>query len=727
MRTITIKLADGRTITKRVDERGIVPNGGTTGQMLGKLSDTDFDVDWIDGGADLSGDELDAIQNANNPSLYNVFATMNDLPADELTADELAAINDANNPSALNVFATMDDLSSMGGGTYAAGSGIEIIAGSPDDTINIGGTFLPGTIVAFDNSSVTFGTNSDIVSGTMVQFSDLGGVVSDIILKVGNFAGDYAYIQLNRSLHAVERIQFDYLKGVERCQTFYDEKGFIIEDNDTGLDAITLRTAGHHGWLPHRKYVDDAIAAAVAGGAGETYVAGDGIIITPGSPDNIISIDLSGDELDAIQNANAPSLYNVFATINDLPGDELTGDELAAINGANAPTAANVFATMNDIPANELSGDELDAIQQSNAPSLYNVFATMADLPADELSTDQLAAITGAASPSAINVFATMNDIPPDELTGNELDAVQNANNPSLYNVFATMSDIPDDELTGNELAAINGAASPSASNVFATMDDIPADELTGDQLDAIQYSSAPSLYNPFLTDSAADALYAPIAKGVTNGDSHDHNGGDGGQIAYSSLSGLPTLGTIADNAESDFAVAAKGVTNGDSHNHDGGDGGQIDHTKLATIGTNTHAQIDTHMTDHGDARNSKSCTDNTLTSLFKITGLGNAGTSLVIMYSAVCVSGTTQVQTRTGMVYLAVEKPITGNYVSGIGDVGTTVVAVSGGTITVVWSTADASTESTIKVTIDSSLNVATTLLYQIYDVRGVGTITYL
>lgn len=31
----------------------------------------------------------------------------------------------------------------------------------------------------------------------------------------------------------------------------------------------------------------------------------------------------------------------------------------------------------------------------------------------------------------------------------------------------------------------------------------------------------------------------------VTNGDSHDHNGGDGGQIAYSSLSGTPTITPI--------------------------------------------------------------------------------------------------------------------------------------------------------------------------------------
>lgn len=52
--------------------------------------------------------------------------------------------------------------------------------------------------------------------------------------------------------------------------------------------------------------------------------------------------------------------------------------------------------------------------------------------------------------------------------------------------------------------------------------------------------------HTQYHTDARGDARYAPLAKGVTNGDSHDHSGGDGAQIAYSTLSGLPTLGTAA-------------------------------------------------------------------------------------------------------------------------------------------------------------------------------------
>lgn len=62
-------------------------------------------------------------------------------------------------------------------------------------------------------------------------------------------------------------------------------------------------------------------------------------------------------------------------------------------------------------------------------------------------------------------------------------------------------------------------------------------------------YKVALAITRRMLEDIAAhthDADYAPIAAGVSGGDNHDHSGGDGGQIAYGSLSGLPSLGNAA-------------------------------------------------------------------------------------------------------------------------------------------------------------------------------------
>ncbi|MFZ9086620.1 MAG: hypothetical protein ACO3C6_08650 [Steroidobacteraceae bacterium] len=67
----------------------------------------------------------------------------------------------------------------------------------------------------------------------------------------------------------------------------------------------------------------------------------------------------------------------------------------------------------------------------------------------------------------------------------------------------------------------------------------------------------------PTLGTAAATAAtdYAPAAQGVTGGDGHNHSGGDGAQIAYSDLSGVPTIPAPADAAPQPPGVAAIGVS----------------------------------------------------------------------------------------------------------------------------------------------------------------------
>lgn len=56
-----------------------------------------------------------------------------------------------------------------------------------------------------------------------------------------------------------------------------------------------------------------------------------------------------------------------------------------------------------------------------------------------------------------------------------------------------------------------------------------------------------------------------------------------------------PQYLTLADGNVA-YALISQGVTNGNSHNHDGGDGAQINHTSLGNVGTTTHTQIDTFI-----------------------------------------------------------------------------------------------------------------------------------
>lgn len=96
-----------------------------------------------------------------------------------------------------------------------------------------------------------------------------------------------------------------------------------------------------------------------------------------------------------------------------------------------------------------------------------------------------------------------------------------------------------------------------------------------------------------FDAQTAGDARYAPIAKGVTNGDSHDHNGGDGANIPNAGLvNSQVTIGSTAVSLGATAATVAgltlttptiASFTNA-THNHQAAaGGGTLDHGTALT------------------------------------------------------------------------------------------------------------------------------------------------
>jgi len=88
-------------------------------------------------------------------------------------------------------------------------------------------------------------------------------------------------------------------------------------------------------------------------------------------------------------------------------------------------------------------------------------------------------------------------------------------------------------------------------------------------------------------------------------------NGGSGQTAQQTALDALTNVSAATNehvltkdtaDGKAKFKAAAGGVTNGDSHDHVGGDGAQINHTGLSNIGTNTHAQLDTFVSSKAAA-----------------------------------------------------------------------------------------------------------------------------
>lgn len=76
-----------------------------------------------------------------------------------------------------------------------------------------------------------------------------------------------------------------------------------------------------------------------------------------------------------------------------------------------------------------------------------------------------------------------------------------------------------------------------------------------------------------------------------------------GVSLAHSALTGLgaddhSSIYFNATRGDARYALLANGVTGGDSHNHNGGDGAQIAHADLSGAGTTAHSAIDSHISN---------------------------------------------------------------------------------------------------------------------------------
>jgi hypothetical protein len=180
-----------------------------------------------------------------------------------------------------------------------------------------------------------------------------------------------------------------------------------------------------------------------------------------------------------------------------------------------------------------LAGTETLLIDQGGTTKGATAAAIAATLPeatttaAGKLSVGDKAKLNSIAS----NATANASD---DELR----DRATHTGEQAISTVTGLQTALDGKEAAGAAASAQSAAISAAATDATTKANAAQSAAISAAATDATTKANA--------AQSAAIAASAPAAQGVTNGNSHDHADGDGAQIDYSSLSGLPNLTDIA-------------------------------------------------------------------------------------------------------------------------------------------------------------------------------------
>jgi hypothetical protein len=199
---------------------------------------------------DLGTDINDALTGANAPDAGNVFATMNDLPANELTADELAAIQGANTPNATNVFITENDISAAAAALLPSAAtlvGTELI---PSVQGGVFVTATPAQIKTYVN------LNSANIWGYVTDYASLPLGITATDPEIGDLVG-------------VNTTTGVWIIGTQRKQGFYKRSAL------TGVAATDYGTSPFSAYPPFEvTTATDTDINGLIGGNGTKVIAG---------------------------------------------------------------------------------------------------------------------------------------------------------------------------------------------------------------------------------------------------------------------------------------------------------------------------------------------------------------------------------------------------------------------------------------------------------------------